>query len=87
VVVAVAKQLQTQKPSSVRVTGYTDNVGTPAYNLRLSQRRARAVSAILRAQLPPGWVVSTGKGWADPVAANTTDANRQQNRRVTITTT
>lgn len=87
VVVAVAGELKKQKPSSVRVTGYTDNIGTPGYNLGLSARRAKAVADLLNQELPPGWVVSTGKGWADPVAPNTTDGNRQQNRRTTITTT
>jgi outer membrane protein OmpA-like peptidoglycan-associated protein len=87
VIVAVAADLRKQKPSSVRVTGYTDNVGTPGYNLALSQRRAKAVADLLNTQLPPGWVVSTGKGWADPVAPNTNDDNRSKNRRTTITVT
>lgn len=87
VVVAVAGELKKQKPSSVRVTGYTDNIGTPGYNLALSARRAKAVADLLNTELPPGWVVSTGKGWADPVAPNTNADNRSKNRRTTITVT
>jgi outer membrane protein OmpA-like peptidoglycan-associated protein len=87
VVVAVAGELKKQKPSSVQVTGYTDNIGTPGYNLGLSARRAKAVADVLNSELPPGWVVSTGKGWSNPVASNASDNTRALNRRTTITTT
>jgi outer membrane protein OmpA-like peptidoglycan-associated protein len=74
----------------VRVDGYTDNLGTPAYNLVLSQRRASAVADALRAAAPGGSVSATGHGAASPVASNTrpdgTDdpTARARNRRVTV---
>jgi outer membrane protein OmpA-like peptidoglycan-associated protein len=70
----------------VRVDGYSDNVGTAAYNLQLSQRRAAAVVAALRRAAPSAQItyVAQGFGEADPVASNATAAGRRLNRRVTI---
>jgi OmpA-OmpF porin, OOP family len=74
----------------VRVDGYTDSIGSDAYNLRLSQRRAAAVTEALRAELPGRIdVTARGHGEADPVAPNSTGgddnpAGRARNRRVTI---
>lgn len=77
---------------TVLVDGYTDSLGTPAYNLILSQRRANAVAELLRPMVAAGVRVSaTGHGAADPVARNTRPdgsddpAGRALNRRVTIT--
>ena len=82
----VAKELVSQKVSgSVEVTGYTDNLGSAEHGLDLSRRRAGAVAKALGPQLPKGVrVVTAGKGEADPVADNKTEAGRRLNRRVTI---
>jgi outer membrane protein OmpA-like peptidoglycan-associated protein len=70
----------------VRVDGYTDDVGSDAYNLGLSRRRADAVAASLRARAGGGPAVAAlGHGSADPVAVNTTQTGRALNRRVTLT--
>lgn len=75
---------------SVRVDGYTDSVGSDAYNLRLSQRRARAVIGALRSAAGAGKRFSArGHGESNPVAENTSGgkdnpAGRAKNRRVTI---
>jgi outer membrane protein OmpA-like peptidoglycan-associated protein len=71
----------------IYVEGYTDDLGSKAYGLVLSQRRADAVSHYLGSQLVgvPVTIVSTGHGEADPVADNATNAGRKANRRVTIT--
>lgn len=69
----------------VTVTGYTDSQGTRAYNVRLSEVRARAVAAYLRTGgLRSEHVVTIGKGAAEPVASNATADGRAQNRRVEI---
>jgi len=72
---------------TIRVDGYTDNVGSARHGLVLSQARADAVAAILRSSLR-GLAVTiqaVGHGEADPVASNSTAAGRAKNRRVTIT--
>jgi outer membrane protein OmpA-like peptidoglycan-associated protein len=79
----------------VRIDGYTDAKGSPAYNQALSERRADAVEAALEAQLPGTGLQLTaaGHGESDPVAANTrpdgsdNPKGRAKNRRVTITFT
>jgi OmpA-OmpF porin, OOP family len=75
----------------VRVDGYTDSIGSDAYNLGLSRRRAAAVSQALRAELPARIrIMPRGHGEANPVAPNTVGGDdnpegRARNRRVTIT--
>ncbi|MDR6935323.1 OmpA family protein [Luteibacter sp. 3190] len=65
---AKSLQGQGQKLRSVRITGYTDRLGSQAYNRRLSQRRADAVKTYLVAQgLPADRVVAEGRGEADPL--------------------
>jgi len=52
----------------VRITGYTDRIGTQSYNNKLSQRRAGAVKSYLVSQgVAAGRLVAVGKGEADPV--------------------
>ncbi|MGN8276804.1 OmpA family protein [Pseudomonas sp. SMV71] len=70
---------------SIRVVGHTDSVGTDAYNQRLSERRASSVVEYLLTQgLAPDKLTSEGKGESEPVADNTTDEGRAQNRRVEL---
>jgi outer membrane protein OmpA-like peptidoglycan-associated protein len=65
--------------------GYTDNVGDEAYNQKLSERRAQAVVDYLAAKgLAPGRIKAVGYGEAKPLADNSTEEGRAQNRRVTI---
>jgi outer membrane protein OmpA-like peptidoglycan-associated protein len=74
----------------VRVEGHTDSLGSDAYNLRLSRRRAATVTAELRSHLPGGIAISArGFGESRPVAPNTVSGadnpeGRAKNRRVTI---
>jgi outer membrane protein OmpA-like peptidoglycan-associated protein len=67
---------------NVEIGGHTDNVGGKAYNLQLSEKRAKSVMDYLTTN---GISVSrlSFKGYGDsiPVADNTTDAGRAQNRR------
>ncbi|MEN2474715.1 OmpA family protein [Burkholderia sp. GS2Y] len=72
--------------SKVTITGFTDSVGSDDYNLALSQRRAEAVAAYLKAHgLKADSMTVTGRGKADPVASNATAEGRASNRRVEIT--
>ena len=82
---AVASNLMAYPDTTVQVIGHTDNTGSAAYNLDLSQRRANAVANVLTANgVPPSRVRAIGAGEDRPVADNLTDAGRAQNRRVEI---
>ena len=71
--------------TTMQVEGYTDNTGTDATNLKLSDDRAKAVREFLESQgITSNRLTSTGKGPADPVAPNDTPEGRSKNRRVEI---
>jgi outer membrane protein OmpA-like peptidoglycan-associated protein len=77
--------IQAHPGLNLAIEGYTDNTGTPDYNLNLSQQRADAVRTFLISQgLSADTITSKGLGQADPVADNSTAAGRKQNRRVEI---
>jgi len=79
-------QLLTTKKLNLKLAGYTDNVGSTAYNLRLSEDRAAAVKTYLVGKgVPESQIQSEGHGKANPIATNKTAAGRQQNRRVEFT--
>jgi GTP-dependent phosphoenolpyruvate carboxykinase len=69
----------------IEVQGHTDNKGKKTTNKKLSEARAESVIAFLETQgVARGRM--TGRGLADevPVAENTTETGRQQNRRVQV---
>jgi outer membrane protein OmpA-like peptidoglycan-associated protein len=69
----------------VQVEGYTDNIGSDEYNQKLSEQRAGGVREYLVAQsVTDENVTSKGFGKNDPVADNSTDKGRAQNRRVEL---
>jgi apolipoprotein N-acyltransferase len=70
----------------VFVVGHTDNAGSLAHNLDLSQRRAEAVVSALTTGQKIAASRLSAKGLASyaPVASNETDAGRGQNRRVEL---
>lgn len=81
----LANSLQKYPNSDILIVGHTDSVGTDAYNLDLSQRRAQAASAYLQSLgVPASRVRTEGKGEAEPVVSNDTEEGRQKNRRVEI---
>lgn len=60
---------------SVSVAGYTDRIGSDAYNLKLSQARAETVANYLVSKgVAPQTISATGYGKANPVTGNTCDA-------------
>lgn len=70
---------------AVIAEGHTDSVGTDAYNMKLSQRRAQAVRDYLVAGgISPKRITSEGFGESNPVASNDTADGRAQNRRVEL---
>jgi outer membrane protein OmpA-like peptidoglycan-associated protein len=80
---AIAGVLMDYGGVSLHLNGFTDNIGSAAYNLDLSRRRAAAVREYLLSQgVPAANVTAAGFGQAKPVASNATAEGRQQNRRV-----
>ena len=70
---------------NVLIEGHTDSAGSEAYNLDLSQRRAREMENLLIVQgVDPKRIVTRAYGEDYPVASNATAAGRQQNRRVEV---
>ena len=81
----IAGILMTLKQYSIYVYGYTDDVGTKDYNLKLSARRAQAVrSSLVQAGINPGVITAKGFGKSDPRAKGDTPQARAANRRVEI---
>jgi outer membrane protein OmpA-like peptidoglycan-associated protein len=67
----------------IEIVGHTDNVGDPANNLKLSQDRADAVKQwLINKGINASRMSSSGKGETEPLVPNTSDENRQKNRRV-----
>lgn len=76
-------QLMNENPTlKVQINGYTDNVGKPADNLKLSEARAKSVVDYLVSKGIDGKRLShKGFGETRPIADNATEAGRAQNRR------
>jgi OOP family OmpA-OmpF porin len=70
----------------VSVDGYTDSVGTDAYNQKLSERRAKGVYDYLTSHGVDAGRLSgpTGFGESNPIDTNKTKEGRQRNRRVEL---
>jgi outer membrane protein OmpA-like peptidoglycan-associated protein len=81
----LAQSLQRYPGTEVLIVGHTDNVGSDAYNLQLSQRRAESAKSYLVSMgIPAERIRTAGKGESEPIASNETEAGRQQNRRVEV---
>ena len=72
--------------AQLKVTGYTDSVGSDSYNLKLSKERAHSVvEYLIDSGIPRSQFVSVaGAGESSPVASNHTPEGRAQNRRTEI---
>jgi outer membrane protein OmpA-like peptidoglycan-associated protein len=79
------KVMQESPDMHVVVEGYTDSIGSDAYNLRLSERRAEVVRDLMvQKGISASRITTRGFGKANPVADNKTAAGRAENRRVEI---
>jgi OOP family OmpA-OmpF porin len=83
---AIAAALKGHPDLKVEIQGHTDNVGSAASNLTLSQARAEAVKAALVADYAITEDQLSAKGYGDtkPAGKNTTPEGRANNRRVEI---
>ena len=81
----VIADLASHSAVKVEIAGYTDNTGDPAYNVTLSQRRARAVvDYLVKGGIDASRLTARGYGAASPIADNATAEGRQRNRRVEL---
>jgi outer membrane protein OmpA-like peptidoglycan-associated protein len=84
----VANILKAYPNVKVKVGGYTDNTGDPAYNLNLSDARAKNVrQALIDLGIDAGRMEAEGYGEQFPVGDNSTAEGRQQNRRISLRVT
>jgi outer membrane protein OmpA-like peptidoglycan-associated protein len=79
-------RLMNENPNmKIQINGYTDNIGTPADNLKLSTGRALAVvNYLLYKGVHKERLSYKGFGEADPIATNETDEGRAMNRRTEL---
>lgn len=81
----VGQSLLAYPNTTAQVIGHTDSDGDAAYNLALSERRARSVANVLISEgVPSSRLRVIGRGEDQPIASNLTAAGKQQNRRVEI---
>ncbi|RZJ91937.1 MAG: OmpA family protein, partial [Chryseobacterium sp.] len=70
---------------TIQINGHTDNVGKPADNVKLSNDRADAVVKYIVAKgIAAARLSSKGFGATVPVAPNTTEEGKAQNRRTEL---
>jgi outer membrane protein OmpA-like peptidoglycan-associated protein len=83
---AIAEALGRLSDRTFLVEGHTADLGKPAGQYELSERRARRIVDELVARgIPQNRFVYRGLGADRPIAPNDTEANRARNRRVEIT--
>jgi len=79
----LAKLLQNNSQYRLKLSGHTDIVGTEAFNLALSKKRANAVKNFMIKQgVDPGRILIEAFGSKKPIASNKTPQGRAKNRRV-----
>ena len=82
---AVATDLKKYPRLEIELQGHTDDKGSDAYNLKLSQQRADSVRTYLLDQgVPAGQLTAKGYGESQPIEDNKTEAGRARNRRVVM---
>jgi len=70
----------------IKIVGHTDNIGTEAYNLILSRKRAQIIKdQLTRNSISTKRITTGGKGESEPLSDNTTAEKRSKNRRVEVT--
>lgn len=79
----VARTLKNQRNLNIEIVGHTDNLGNDGFNLMLSQQRAESVRQHLIGKgVAAERLVALGLGETQPVADNSTEEGRDENRRV-----
>ncbi len=82
---SVALVLEEFDKTIIAIAGYTDSKGSESFNQQLSEKRANSVAAYLKSkQIKSERFEVIGFGESSPIADNSTDAGRAQNRRVEL---
>lgn len=77
------KTLSAYTEISVEIQGHTDNVGSRAFNLKLSQQRAESVmNWMIEKGISRSRMTAKGFGPDKPMVPNDSEANKQKNRRI-----
>ena len=77
--------MKENKDKKAALSGHTDNIGTDAYNQKLSQRRVNSVKDyVVKKGVESGRISGQGFGESKPIADNKTKEGRAKNRRVEI---
>lgn len=80
-----ASQMADLPETDITIYGHTDNTGSDAVNEKLSRERAESVLNYLKScKIDQSRMVAEGKSYTMPVADNSTEAGRAQNRRVEV---
>jgi len=84
-VASLAATMKNNPETNIMVIGHTDNVGSDSYNYTLSEKRAQSVKSLAVANgVSASRITISGKGKVEPIADNSTEDGRAQNRRVEI---
>lgn len=82
----IAKLLTQHPTMEIAIAGHTDSIGSPVTNKQLSEDRANAVETYLIGKgIAAKRLRTRGYGETQPIAPNSTESGRQQNRRVEFT--
>lgn len=85
VIDTLVTRLHTWQDYKIVLEGHTDNIGTAAYNQKLSQARVDEIKSILvQHKIEPNRIILAAHGASKPIADNTTLEGRAKNRRVEI---
>jgi len=82
----VVEKLKAFPDVRVKISGFTNSLGSDEYNLWLSKRRAKSVvNYLVNHGISPSRLSSEGYGESHPIADNQTKEGRRKNRRVELT--
>lgn len=82
----ISRYIDKVEGASCSVVGHTDNTGDPTNNIVLGQERADfAKQYLIRNAIPASKIMATSKGQTEPIADNSTEEGKAQNRRTVVT--
>lgn len=81
----VVKLMQDNPDIKIEIAAHTDDVGSSAYNLKLSNKRAESVvNYLIEKEISYSRMIAKGYGEDKPLVENNSDENRAKNRRVEL---